>query len=374
MQMLLTAFELTGDPSHLREFAARFDDLRSTLVKDKDGLLGWAGKPIEPLRDPAKPDVVINEIQTDFRAVGVVALFLELVERDDDLKKEFASLRKDYLDLLENHLIRRWDNSYSDLGDKGAIYRWNPDYIPNKANLTLAHEKQANMIDGYLNLYRVTKNPLYLQRAAKLGTWLKKCLGLVEGHYVWSYWDPAGAWDISPQDPAKWKHWVGKEPKAQWYAATVGSALALYHHGVVFDKQDVARFVKTQMEVCWNRDLDNPAFFTCDGKPAKEGERFIAPSLAPFEDQVAGFLYTGKRQDERVQKSADAWQGGVLAGQWLRGKYLELPAVKAREQSYLASTKDFLARPENQVFLKSLQFEVTTPGYSTPPTPAQMTP
>lgn len=78
---------------------------------------------------------------------------------------------------------------------------------------------------------------------------------------------------------AKWKNWVGPEPKGQWFAATIGSVVLLYHHGIVFDKTDVERFRKTQMEVAWNGDGENPKYAMVNGTAVKEPERMTSLAL-----------------------------------------------------------------------------------------------
>ncbi len=318
----LTAYELTGDAEHLRDFAKGFVPLRDAMTKGPEDLLGWYGKPIPSLRDPAKPDVVIAEIQTEFRAIGILAKFVELTSKDPALTKEFEATRQDYLQLMENDLFKKWELYYADLNERGGVYRWNKDYIPNKANITLAHEKQANLIEGLLNLYRASGKAIYRDRAEKMGIYLKSCMRTEADHYVWNYWDSTGDWDKAD---GKLKHWVDVEPKGTWYAVTVESALNLYHHGLVFDDADVQKLVRTQMQVCWNGDAENPVYKMVSGATPKETERFIAPSLAPWDAKLAAFIYSGPIQEERIAKSKDFWQGGVLASDWLRGKYLELP-------------------------------------------------
>ena len=373
LNMSLTAFELTGDVGHLRDFVAGFSEMRQALVKDPEGLLGWRGKPIAPLLDPAKPDVVINEIQAEYRAVAVVSRFLELADSTEETRKEFVPLRKEYLDLLENHLVRKWETRghFADLGAKGGVYRWNKEYLPRYSGLTLSHEKQSIIIEGLLNLYRVTGKDDYLKRAAQLGTFLKRCMMLKEGRYAWNFWDPAGEWDISPEDKGKWKGWIGPEPKGQWFAATIGSAVQLYHHGVVFDARDIERLRKMQMEVAWNGDSESPKYFMVNGTAVKEPERMISLALTPFDAKLAAFVFGGKMQEERVAKSGNAWTGGVLAGDWLAAKYLVGPKAKDGKAVYGEAVKGFFAKPQNQQFLKSFQFEVTEESYRPPLTPGE---
>jgi len=370
--MSLTAYELTGDPTRLRDFVAGFENLRSVMTIGPDGFRGWYGVGIEGNRNPAKPDTVIDEIQTTFRAVGVMARFLELLETDKDLRKELAPLRDEYLALIETHLIKKWDarGSFVDLGSGGAIYRWNPAYTPRRANLTLAFEKQAIILEGWLNLYRVTRDPAHLIRAVKLGTRFKRCLKLADGRYSWNYWEPAGPWDVSAAEPGKWKHWIGTEPKPMWYAASTAAAVMLYHHGVVFDKTDMKRFVRTQLEVCWNGDFRKPAFRRTDGAPGKG--RFMAAALAPFDERIERFVYAGERQHERFEKLDNAWHGGVVADPWIRGKYIELPAASGGKRIYARTTAGVLSRGPARTIIRDLAFDVVEPGRITPMTPADL--
>ena len=130
----------------------------------------------------------------------------------------------------------------------------------------------------------------------------------------------------------------------------------------------MGRFVKTQVGVSWNGDLENPLFFTVDGIPAKDGERFIAPSLAPFDPKFARLVYEGKLRDQRVEKSGGAWQGGVLASEWLLGKYVRL---KDGENPRYANLGEAFLRKAAPALRKQLTFAPVPPGYLTPPAPTE---
>jgi hypothetical protein len=92
------------------------------------------------------------------------------------------------------------------------------------------------------------------------------------------------------------------------------------------------------MEVCWNGDLENPKFAMTTGTlpklPGADKDRFLAPSLAPWNAKLEQLVYTGNFQDERIAKAGNSWQGGVLASDWLRGKYLELPKIRGGKRLY----------------------------------------
>lgn len=366
MEMNLTAYQLTGEPQFLRDFAGAMENLRATVVTGPDGFEGWYGEPDDLNKDPAKPGAVVSEIQTDFRAAAMLARFAGIVNSDPVLKEEFGARSDVYILLAKNHLVKKWDGSFVDLGDRGAVYRWNKDYKPLVAGMSLPQEKLAFMIDGLLGMYRVTGDRQYAGKAAKLGLWFKWCLEFDGTRYAWNRWNPAAGWDVSQENPAKWRSWIAREPKAIWHAASVGSAVSLYEHGLVFDRADMGRFVKTQVAVNWNGDLQNPLFFTVDGVPAGEGERFIAPLLAPFDPKFAQLVYEGALQDLRVEKSGSPWQGGVVASEWLLGKYVRLKEGDRPRYGKLGET--FLSQAD-PVLVGRLAFRPVAPGHITPPRP-----
>ena len=368
MEMNLASYQLTGDAQYLRDFAGAMENLRSTVVKGPDGFLGWYGEPHEINKDPANPGAVVSEIQTDFRAAAVISRFAEIVNFDPALKAEFGVQSDACVDLAKNHLVKKWDESFVDLGDRGAVYRWNKAYKPLVAEMSLPQEKVAFMIDGLLGLYRVTGDMQYAEKAAKLGLWFKRCLEFDGTRYAWNRWNPAGKWDVSQDNPAKWRSWIAKEPKAIWHAASVGSAVSLYEHSLVFDRADMERFVKTQVGVSWNGDFESPLFFTVDGIPAKDGERFIAPSLTPFDPKFARFVYEGAMRDERVEKCRSPWQGGVLASEWLLGKHVRLK--EGDKPRYAKLGEAFLSQAD-PALQKQLSFAPVPPGYMTPLVPTE---
>ena len=375
MRMSLVAYKLSGDVTHLEDFAKALKNLRSALKKSPDGFLGWRGKPIKPLRDPARPDVEVDEIQTTFRAVSVLAHFIEIVDAEEPLKKQYATLRAELIDLMQNHLVKKWDvrGRWVDLGPAGGVYRWNAAYLPRKAGISLPWEKLSIMVDGLLRLYRVTGNDEYMKKAIKIGTRHKRCMQMTGGRYVWYNWVPAGKWDVHPGDPNKWKSWIGRSPIGSWYDAEVGIAVALYHHGVVFNRTDIERILKTQMNVCWNGDLQNPQYLNVEGKPSnRKGQQFACAALAPFDEKLRTLVYAGASQQQRFDKCDNGWHGGVIAMGYLQGKYLDLPRAAGGKPMYAEVAARFLATETNRAFVKEHAFDVTEPGFQMPMTPQQM--
>ena len=215
-----------------------------------------------------------------------------------------------------------------------------------------------------------------MRQAVKLGTRYKRCLRLKDGHYEWDYWDPAGEWDVLPSNPSKWKHWIGVEHKGGYYSSSLSQAVALYQCGLVFDKEDMARFVKTQTAMCWNGSMTEPKWARVDGTTSDKYMQgsYMCDALAPLSEKVAEFVYGGVRQEERLKSASHGWQGGPVANGWVEGKFIVLPQAKGGKQTELELGQKFLANGANKAFVKGLEFEVKTGSYVPPQTPAQMKP
>jgi hypothetical protein len=376
LHMPLTAYQLTGDPKYLAAFVQAFENLRSAMTKGPDGYWGWYGKAGE-YRDPNDPDRLSDATLTSFGVSEVICDFISLIDKDPKLKQQYAGQRAAYLDLAVNHLVRKHTvrGDYVDLGKTGAIYR-SParGLMPTQARLTAPNNKNAIILHGLLAMYRVTGNDDYMRKAIKLGVRFKHSLTLKNGHYEWNYWNPAGEWDVRPDDPSRWKHWIGTEHRGGYYSLSTSQAVALYEYGLVFDKADMERFLKTQLEECWNGDLEHPVWSHVDGtRPPQYTEyEYIADSLAPFSAKVAAYFSQPSRQDGLIREGKDDWNGGVQAAGYLAGKYLGNPAAQGWRQTELSYGKRFLSKKANRDFVKALEFTVTPPGYTAPMTPQDM--
>lgn len=378
VSMLVTAYRLTGDAKYADLFVQTFDNMRSALTKGPDGYLGWYGKAISTFQDPKNPDKKVDVIITSYRAIEVVSEFLEAVAADEALSRKYEAKRGEYLDLLENHLAKKWvaRGNYVDLGKQGAIFRTHFGLKDVKANLTQPHNKHSIIIQALLGLHRVTGKDEYARTAVKLGTRYKHCLKLKDGHYEWNYWDPAGAWDVNPAKPADWKHWTGVEHKGGYYSTSLTQAVVLYQHGLVFDRQDMDRFLKTQLQMCWNGSMDDPKWARVDGTTSDRYMQgsYMCAALAPFSEKLYTFIYTGPRQEDRFKNAGHSWQGGPVANGWLSGKCLDVPAARGGKQPHAEIGKKFFSKPENQALAKELDFSVTGDGYVTPESPKDMKP
>ena len=252
IKMALLAYELTEDTKYLDMFVERMDALCSCLETGPDGYRGWYGVALELFRHPEHPDREIDVIITSFVVSGMAADFACVVRTDDALRTRYGGPAKRYLALAEEHLVKKWDarGCYRELGDGRAVYTTHPDLKPVKGSLTQPHNKHSKIIRALLSMYKATGKDEYAVKAVRLGARFMSCLTKVEDRYDWHYWDPSGAWDIHPEDPGKWKHWIGAEHRNGYYSLSLSQAVLLYEHGLLFTRADIDRFVRTQMDVC----------------------------------------------------------------------------------------------------------------------------
>ena len=353
LEMQLAAYQLTRDRKYLDNFVQMTDALLTRLSKGPDGYLGFRGVQLTLFQDKNNPNLEDDIVITDFTVIQVLCEFAEIVRAERALTAAYGEKVARYLGIAENHLFKKWDGreQYVDLGRDGAIYRESRLATQSRKNLTHPHNKQSKCCRALLALYRVTGKDEYFQRAVQLGVRFKRTLRLDSGdRYRWHYWDPAGEWDRKSDDPKQWKHWIGAEHRAGYHNLTVAMAVALYDHGVVFNKADMQRFVNTQMQVCWNGSVDKPLFKRTDGKPAEQA--FVASALAPFEPKIAQFLYGERSTIERLKNREHPWRGGVEAIGYLRGKHSGTLSSKPVHTNYRTL---FEKKPANAKFLSQME-------------------
>ncbi len=383
LAILLDAFQLTGDTRYLDQFKQSFSLFAALLTKGDDGYLGWYGKPI-PLRRPAdNPEVQIDELQMNFRAIAILSRWVELARTDRAYAQANEETIKEYLSLIGQHLFPKWDarGFFVDLGAAGGTYR-GLDYPLcrlQKPGATLPFEKSSIVVDGLLALYRVTGDPRYMDRAVRLGVRYKHCLTLRDGHYEWMSWDPAGSWDADPSKPDAWiVGWIAPDPLGEWYAAAVSMAVNLHQYGLVFDDEDIARFVTTQKTRCWNGDFTKPEYRTVAGEGSAQNKyikgRFLSYPLALYDPELTRLAFHGPHEKEILQQSTNPWLGGVALSPYVRARYLTAPLLAEGGAPFADYGKDYLSHAASRDMYQSLLFRVVEPGRVTPLKPSQMAP
>jgi len=382
LDCLLDAHELTGDVQYLDLFARSFSLFRGIMEKGDDAYLGWYGKPIPPRRIASQPELRIDEVQMNFRAIAIVARWVCLARQDAAYAVAHAEVIAEYVALMDDHLFPKWEarGFFVDLAAGGGIYR-GLDYpichaaAPGKS---LSHEKLSILVEGLLRLYRASPKDLYMQRAVQIGTRFKRCLSVADECYAWMSWEPAGSWDAHAEKADAWAGWIAPDPKGEWYASSVAIAVRLYQHGLVFDDADLRRFVATQKNRCWNGDLVQPAYRTVAGVAVGSDKnitgRFLSYDLAPYDQTLETLAFAGPHEVEVAQHSTNAWKGGVALTSYVRNKFLLRPRIAKERQCDLDCGKSFLAKEANRALVEALRFDVVAPGRITPLKPSQLVP
>lgn len=374
LDLLNTAYELTGDTQYLDLFKQGMQPYMDRVTEFSDGYRGWTGVPIPPRRDKDNPGKKIEEIQMTFRGIHAMARWVALAKSNPDYAATNENTIKEYLDLCENDLFPKWDarGYWTQLPHAGGVYH-GLDY-PAARGVSLSFEKLSIMVNGLLALYDATEKPVYLKRALQIGAWYKSNLILKDGHYEWMSWVPAGPWDINPDDPSKWKvGWMGPDPNAAWYVTSLSIALNLYQRGLLFDERDIERFVETQKVMCWNGDLENPEFRNVVGVKNKwvKGQ-FFSYQLAPYDDTLTEFAFQGYMADQAFENKDSGWKGGVLANEYIIQKYLVGTQVNNNGQPLGVVGQQFLANDGNRAFHDRLKAFAVPTDAEPPRSPAMM--
>lgn len=371
IRMPLVAYQFTGEQAYLDTFVERMDTLLAEMTEDDEGHPGWYGLALELFRHPDHPEEPVDVIITSLKMAELMSDFVVTV-REAGLADAHAEWIDRYLPLA-GALVDKWTErgNFRVLPDGRAVYITNERLKPTKAHLTQPHNKHAIAIRALTSVYRATGDAKYMEMAARLGARFKRCLTLEGGHYRWNYWEPAGKWDVHPEDPTKWKHWIGAEHRGGYYSHSLSQAVLLYELGLIFGDEDIERFVRTQTEVAWNGDLEEPRWFRVDGRDAPEGHTYLSRWLAPYEERVWELAFGERAHADRLERKDHPWQGGVAAMGWLEDRYLVTPRWETAGPSDADLVADWAAG-EGAAFLEELAYEVTGTGYEAPMTPQAM--
>jgi len=187
-------------------------------------------------------------------------------------------------------------------------------------------------------------------------------------------WVPGGDWDIDPEKEDVWRiEWMAPDPIGNWYVTALSIALNLYEHGLLFDQTDLARFVKTQKEMCWNGDMDTPEYRTVDGSTSKWTKgRFLSFQIAPHDPALSQLAFSGPHEAEILDNAPNDWRGGIMAQGYISAKFLHRQLIAENPQPYADFGIAFLKDPDNRTFTALLTNKVEGSGAVQPRKPSHI--
>ena len=179
----------------------------------------------------------IEYVVHDGMVLQPIAHFVELARTRPALAR-YREAADHYLALMEQELIPKWDYCWRDFSPRTGAYLAQDDPAQRFPAVTLPHNQYLALGRVIVRLYRITGSRHYLDRATRMAHFFRDHLQLVDGHYLWYYWDAAGAWDA----PGQRMHQVEDTSHGN---IDVGFAIDCYEAGIVFGREDMRRLCRT---------------------------------------------------------------------------------------------------------------------------------
>jgi hypothetical protein len=267
MHRYLQGYKLSGDTAWLDAAVNYYDFLISRMATAPDGYRGWIGPYIYDANywcDVHVGDAVLMRGVLDFAI---------LVSGDQHLQSKYGAKARSYVDIARRDVVEKWDarGTWREDGEGGAyvgydrylrpgdLTAWCQSPDVKNSSLSLPFNKQNDMAQVCLRLWRITGEEFFLRRAELIFFRMKRCFQFFDDHYVWNYWEPFGPWDLDLA-AGKTRHWVGVHPYRDYQAGEIHQIVDAFHCGIVFDEVDIQRIINTNLKVMWNGDRQNPHF------------------------------------------------------------------------------------------------------------------
>jgi hypothetical protein len=332
MNTFVNMYEATGNRSWLDYGYMYYDFLVRNLDSGPDGYQGWIGPYMYDTKywcDVHVGDAILWKGILDY---SVLVLGDESLRAVDVYREKAQS----YAELAAKHCIEKWDarGTWREDGPAGAYVSWTKYLAPGDSstwrfgaevagsNLSLPFNKQNDMAQVCIRLFRITGKKFYRDRAEKIFFRMKRQFQYFDDHYVWNYWEPFGPWDID-RAGSKPRHWVGVHPYRNYQAGEVDQIVDAYHAGLVFDERDIQRIINTNLKVMWNGDREKPRFRNSNithvpAKTPEPGSGYTTAAgalwtgLLDFSENIRD-LYALRFRDSSAGPDRIAFEKGVLA-------------------------------------------------------------
>ena len=267
MDQYMEYYKVTKNTEWLDAAVKYYDFLIAKMDTDPEGYKGWIG-----------PYMYDEKYWTDSHVGDAILIsglldFSLLVQENKELQGKYKDKATLYVEIGKKDLIEKYDHrdTWKEDGPVGAYIAFDKYMEPGntrewkygsevtRSGLTHPFNKQNDMGLVCMQLYRLTHQKFYRDRAEKIFLRMKRQMQLSGDHYEWNYWEPFGTWDIDFAKNTP-KHWVGINPNSGYQSREVEQMVEAYHNGIVFDETDIKRLINTQLTVMWNKDKVNPAF------------------------------------------------------------------------------------------------------------------
>jgi hypothetical protein len=258
-------------------------------VVEPDGYPGWpkvgaAGTPVDNL-DSYYADSLLGEAM----ALRPVVLLSSVIIRDPALRQRYGAQAASYISLARS-IFRKWQERGAwrpvpggcisivlPFGIDRSTGEWTKGYSDrNFLKVGFSHpDNKANLVASWLlAMFDATGDPEYRTLADNWFRVMKsRMIAADDGTYrIWSYWEPAGAWDYTAIGLPK--HWIGVHRNPGYYVIDVTAIVAAYTHGLEFTRKDIERLVRTdaRQTVVW------PALAPYDPEIRRRFEQTLDPS------------------------------------------------------------------------------------------------
>jgi hypothetical protein len=248
-----------------------------------------------------------------FRIIQGVLHWVYLVKSNPSLQTQYGAVADQYLKKMEDTLVAKWlANSFID-ERKDSTHDW---HYPGTGKLvqptcstcavdpyqdfliSSPHNKMADFGMAMILLYKITGKPYYREIITKAALEFKsKLLWKNSGaYYSWHYYDPYWRWDFtSYRLGGQTRAGVWIEHRYGYGGLDMMFAAECYRMGIVYNRTDIQRFVKTNRDIMWNgvtTSIDDSTWMANDGSvPIDNGGLY--PALCPYDSsgRLANLAY-----------------------------------------------------------------------------------
>jgi len=337
MTQFINNYEATKNMEWIDAGLKYCDFLIDRMDAAPDGYKGWIGPFLSDRR--YYQDVLVGDALLFEGILDYCILIME----NKELKKKYGVRAMEYIESAKRNFVEKYDKRGTWIADEpyggyinsdkflteGNMKEWIVASRAPEAGVSHPFNKQMDAGIVCIKLYRLTKDKFYRDRAVSIFFTAKSHFQYFDDHYCWNYWEPLYPGDVN-LERKNTRHGVWVHPwRSGYQASEVGKIAEAYHYGIVFDEQDIKRIINTNLNVMWNKDMENPKYISSNGLGA-DGD---TSGLAAFQ-RAYGHSNVAKN-------SGELWTGLLDFNQTIR----DLSAVRFKDnpeayQRYMSRWKE----------------------------------